>query len=411
MKKPSKTYTSGLSTNPDLPSANETLRVYVEEMLHKDKRFVGLSLYVVHVNFFWSYTISTACAGHGFIFFNPNFWDSLTHEKKKTVIAHEIWHLVLDHLERGKDLDPEDYNIAGDHVINLGLKADGFDMKGKFGTIEPCCDPKFAGMSTEQVYRIIHKQRSSAKGSIPLSGSPSPSQIEDLVKQVLQGTGIDLNKQIEDNNKKREEAVAKAPGKSTGSEARLLQTESKKVFIKEASYEEIFEDYLIDPLSGGKRTYLRPSRRPCHSGLKLKGKYPKRGKDNRLTHLVYALDVSGSISSHQANQFLRSAKTLKEKLKPKLMTVMLWDTRIKFEKTFREDESLDNIRVQAGGGTCLQPVFARVKQINPEALVIFTDLEVAIPPKPEWEVIWFVTSKTCRTNHVTYGEVYLVPEP
>ncbi len=96
------------------------------------------------------------------------------------------------------------------------------------------------------------------------------------------------------------------------------------------------------------------------------------------------------------------------------MTIILWDTSIQFEKVFREDEVLDNIPTLGGGGTDLDPVYQRVEQINPEALVIFTDLAVTIPPKPTWETIWFVPDMNVYTGYlqaVTYGDVYLVPEP
>jgi len=409
----------GTTANGDIfSSANATLTRYVDEMLQKDKRFVGMSIYVHNINFYWSNTIPTACAGDGFIFFNPEFWDKLPEDQKKTIIAHEIWHLILDHLNRGEGFDPESYNIAADHVINLTLQEDGFNIKmgDDFAGIEPCCDPQYRGMSTSQIYTKIHQDRkkNSNSHSSP-NGTPSKDQIEDLIKKALEGTNKDIKEQKEENEKERQKAISngKKAGTQTGGSDRILSTEGQKVFIKESSYAEIFKDYLTDPLSGGKRTFIRPSRRQVSGGLRLKGKFPKRGRKNRLTHLVYALDVSGSITKSQAQQFLRSAKTLKDTLNPYLMTVMLWDTQIKFEKVFREDEALDNIQVQAGGGTCLTPVYKRVRQINPEALVIFTDLDVTIPPKPDWETIWFVPNKNINTNYlnqVGYGDIYLVPE-
>jgi predicted metal-dependent peptidase len=402
-------------TQTHMRSADADLRSYVEEMLHVDRRFLGMSRYVFDINFYWVTSIKTACAGHGFIFFNPDFWDKLNEEKKKTIIAHEIWHLILNHLARGQGFDPDSYNIAGDHVINIALMEDGFVMgqHEDFGGITPCCDPKYRGMSTEQVYAKVHADRKKDPNSHkPAEGTPSADQIEDLVKDALEGTGKDLSRQIEENKAKADAAMqsGKTPGNQQGGTSRLLQAEGKKIHIKKASYEEIFEDYLTDPLSGGKRTFMRPSRRQVQGGLRMKGKFPKRGKKNRLTHLVYALDVSGSISHHMAQQFLRSAKTLKETLNPVMMTVILWDTRIVFEKTYREDETLDGISVRAGGGTNLEPVYRRVREINPEALVIFTDLCVQIPPEPEWDTIWFLPETRFNTSHVTYGEVYLVPE-
>ena len=396
-----------------LRAADADLKDYVDEMLHLDRRFVGMSKYVFDINFFWVSSIKTACAGHGFIFFNPDFWDQLSEEKKKTVIAHEIWHLILNHLERGEGFDPESYNISADHVINLGLGDDGFDVDGKFGDIEICRDVKYRGLSTEQVYAKVHKDRKKDPDSHKSpDGTPSKDQIEQLVKDALEGTGKDIGQQKAENDEARDEAVAQGQqaGTEQGGETRILQTDGVSLFIKKATYGEIFEDYLTDPLSGGKRTFMRPSRRQAHGGLRLKGKFPKRGKKNRLTHLVYALDVSGSITAKQGKQFLRSAKTLKETLNPVLMTVILWDTSIKFEKCFREDETLDNIHIRGGGGTQLEPVYKRVRQINPEALVIFTDMCVNFPPKPDWDTIWFVPDDAYIGDLPKYGEIYEIPE-
>lgn len=398
-----------------LRADDNDLRHYVEEMMHLDRRFVGMAKYVYDINFYWSLQIDTACAGHGFIFFNPEFWDKLPESKKKTVIAHEIWHLILDHLDRGDGFDPDTYNQAADHVINIGLDADGFDMDGDFGDITPCFDKQYKGLSTEQIYKKIWTKKRKNPDSAPkaVPGTPSKDQIEDLVKEALEGSGKDLQQQKEENKAKVEEVTESPPGDQPGGERILIESRGVKVFIKEAPYEEIFEDFLTDPLSGGKRTYMRPSRRQIKGGLRLKGSFPKRGRKNRLTHLVYALDVSGSITAQMRTQFLRSAKTLKEKLNPQLMTVILWDTSIQMEKVFREDEKLDGISIHAGGGTDLRPVYKRVRQINPEALVIFTDMQVIVPPKPDWETIWFVPNKYINSaclNQATYGDIYLVPE-
>lgn len=421
MTTPSSTsITSGTTVGVgELLSADNTLKSYVEEMIITDNRFKGMSRYIFDINFYWTTAIATACAGHGFIFFNPTWWDKMVHEERKTVIAHEIWHLISNHLERGRDKDPESYNIAGDYVINLTCHDEGFistlNNQGKpntdFGGAGMLIDERFRGKGTDAIYAIVHADRKKNPNSHGSSGAPSVDQIEELVQQALEGTGKDLQQQAEKHEQDRQKAVE--AGMGAGTNQSILRTEGLKIFIKKATYEEIFEEYLTDPLTGGKRTYMRPSRRQTKDGLRLKGKYPKRGRKNRLTHLVYALDVSGSITAHQKKQFLASAKTLKEKLNPQLMTVILWDDGIRFEKIFREDEVLDNIHVMTGGGTDLRPVYKRVEQLMPEALVIFTDLAVNIPPKPDWETIWFVPSMVIGDYYlkaVTYGDIYLIPE-
>lgn len=402
-----------MKENDKPKSAENTFRTLVTDMIILDKRFTGMSGYIETIEFYWSYEIETACAGHGFIFFNPDFWDKLDAEQQKTVTAHEIWHLILDHITRGEGYDAAIYNQAADHVINLILRQDQFkmDQDMDFGGVIPCCDPRFSGLSTNQVYQILYKeafqQPPSGQGSQPLNGNTSKDQIEDMIKKIT-----NVYKQSKDNAAQLEQTLAGTPGHQTGNEGILLEAAKQRVFIQKAPYEKIFEKYLTDPLSGGKRTYVRPSRRQRRGDLRLKGSYPKRGKHNRLTHLVYALDVSGSISRTDANLFLTSANTLKERLNPELMTIMLWDTQIKYEHTFKENEKLDKIRVQAGGGTSLNPVYKRVEALNPEALVIFTDLEVSIPPQPKWDTIWFVSQHINNTylQHVSYGNVYQIPE-
>lgn len=425
-----------------LKSADSTLRGYVIEMFQKDGRFVGMGSYVFDIKFYWSSEIDTACAGHGFIFFNPEFWDKLdSEEKRKSIIAHEVWHLILNHLVRGKGYDHETYNIAADHVINLGLQEDGFVMNDyeMFGGIKLYCAVKYRGWSTERIYADILKKRkdAAAKGKgIPKEAGgeggpsqPTEEQIDDLIQDVIDGeaegeepSSKTIEKIKEENAEKAEEAAdnGKGPqatsgkygsgiGSGKGGQDRILKA-TFEIKMKKAEYEDIFEDYLTEPLSSGKRTYLRPARRQMAGGLRLKGRLKKQGIRNRLTHLVYALDVSGSITSKQADQFLSSAASIKKLLNPRLMTVILWDTAIKFEKTFREDEPLDNIRVRGGGGTKLEPVYSRVKALNPEALVVFTDFQVSIPPKPDCEVIWFGTDTGNQIQHVHYGDVYLIPE-
>lgn len=246
------------SESVNLKSADGTFRSIVEDMIISDKRFVGLSSYVLQIKFWWSDAIDTACAGAGFIFFNPEFWDKLDAERRKTVVAHEIWHLILNHLDRGEGMDPESYNIAGDYVINWHLKEDGFCVDNPFGDIDILLDGKYQGMSTEQVYAKIHKQRKqNPKSHSAPNGTPTKDQIEDLIKKAIDGTGKDLGQQKEEDGNERDRAIQDAKaGSQDGSTDRMLETEGFKVFIQEATYEKIFEEWLTDPLSGGKRTFM-----------------------------------------------------------------------------------------------------------------------------------------------------------
>lgn len=407
------------STSPAIASAPPTpgmkvweageLKAIVDEWVSTDPRFVGLSRYLYNVRIFWSFEIPTACAGHGFIFFNPDFYASIPEETRKTVMVHEVWHIILRHLERGKNCDPETHNTAADHVINNALQSDGFTFDGT----DPCLDPQYAHMSTEQVYNTIWEKRQ-RDNTPPDPGSYIPaSQIEDLIEDVLEadGAGVGLDDQ-KDKSDKNIEAFSKQAGSDPGHTGILLQNSNTKVIAIGVSYQEIFKDFLVDPLSGGKRTFMRPNRRQHGmkgSKLQLPGRFPKRGHLNRLTHLTYALDVSGSITQKQAQQFHDSVRTIKELLNPEFLTVLFFDTRIVHEQMFTDKEPYTKIKVNAGGGTDLTGVYKRTKELDSEALVIFTDLCVNIPKEPDWQTIWIVPEMTYVPPDCTYGDIYLIP--
>jgi hypothetical protein len=48
--------------------------------------------------------------------------------------------------------------------------------------------------------------------------------------------------------------------------------------------------------------------------------------------------------------------------------------------------------------------------LGSDALVIFTDLCVTIPPKPKWDCIWLVPEACYSVPANIHGEVYLIPE-
>ncbi len=383
---------------------SKSLKDFIFEII-KDDLFVGLAKYITTIDFYWSREIPTACAGHGFIFYNPDFFASIPEQSRKTIVAHEIWHLILKHLERGKDYDPYYYNVAADYIINNNLEEEGFSFKDTGGLL----NPKYKYFSTEEVYEEIFKDN---KQKIDISNHVSKETIEDLIKESLKDKNItyDKQKKIIQNNI---EEVRNAIKRECVGNTIFLKNSREKVLIIEATYDNIFKKYLIDPLSGGKRTFVRPNRRQhgnLQSKLKLPGKFPKRGHLNRLTHLVYALDVSGSISQKQAQQFHDSVRTIKEMLNPEKLTVLFFDTKIVLEKTFTEYEKYKEIKVEAGGGTNLNDVYKRTKELNPEALVVFTDLCVTIPKKENWDSIWIVPSKDDVIPSNIYGKVYLIPD-
>ena len=392
----------------------QELRDIVEDLILNDPRFKNHAKFLSNVRFFWSLQCPTACAGIGFIFFNPDFYASIPPETRISVIAHEMWHLILRHIQRrAEDDDPYYKNIAEDHVINLGLSKQGFTFEGT----QPYMDPKYQGMSSRQIYNDIWAAKPEDRPQISPGSQMTPQQILDLVADTIAKMDPDdqmtMEELTEKADKQANDAVQQGCGNGNGNAGIDLEITNQLVPITGASYHDIFADYMIDPLSGGRRTYARPNRRQIGNrnagALIIPGRFHRRGKLHRLTHLVYALDVSGSITKQQATQFHNSVATIKKLLNPEKLTVLFFDTTIRLEKTFTDKEAYGNIHVVAGGGTALEPVYKRVAELDPEALVIFTDLQVGIPPQPKWHTIWFVPNALFAPPNL-YGDLYLIPE-
>jgi len=378
------------------------------EFVYEDSRFDGISEFLASIRLCWSFTIETACAGHGFIFFNPDWWDTLPEETHKTVLYHEAQHLILRHLERGENCHPYVHNIAADHVINLDATAEGFTHEGWNWV----CDPQYTGMSTEEVYALLMGNDPYEKLDFDFDAHVSREQIEEMIEEMLEKDDDDvtLEEQIE-KERIKVKLLQQGVGEAEGNIGLEFGIKTKNEMIIGATWEQILEPYIDEPSDEKKRSFARPSRRnQFGSRLIMPGRTRRKIAANRLKHLVYLLDVSGSVSVQQGKQFNNSAQTVKQLLNPELMTVMFFDTKVRHVQTFTDKEPYSRIKVRAGGGTNLEPVYRRLEQLKPEAVVAFTDLMVGIPPEPEWEMTWICPEKSNSIPDNLYGRVFLIPE-
>ena len=81
--------------------------------------FYGLLL--MHMRFAIDEEVETACTDGERIIFGTSFLDDLSDPELDFVMMHEILHVVLHHVTRGKDHDSEAFNIACDIVVNSNI--------------------------------------------------------------------------------------------------------------------------------------------------------------------------------------------------------------------------------------------------------------------------------------------------
>ena len=81
-------------------------------------------------------------------FYNPTFIAELSQEELLAVQAHESEHDARRHHTRRGGRDPVKWNIATDYGINIDLVDAGFKLPK-----DALIDPKYRGMSAEDIYR------------------------------------------------------------------------------------------------------------------------------------------------------------------------------------------------------------------------------------------------------------------
>ena len=100
--------------------------------------------------------LPTAAVDGRNLYFNTQFFNAMNNKEIEFVVAHEILHMVFDHLGRRDDRNPMLYNIAADYIVNNTLVRDRI---GTTPSIVDCFqDFKYEGWTSEEVYDELFKE-------------------------------------------------------------------------------------------------------------------------------------------------------------------------------------------------------------------------------------------------------------
>lgn len=337
------------------------------------------------LNFQWTLDLPTAAISATTLYWNPNFFESIDPDTRVTVLAHELQHNGRLHGARMGNRCPEIWNIAGDHVINLDLKAHGFYMDG----FPYLMDDKYIGWSTEDIYDDL---MNSGK---PM---PGPGEVPGLGADIIKADAKDIPKMIAS-------AVAAASIARMGKKAGDIPGETTLIideFLNPKLPWEVLLANFFNELTTEEYSFQRPNRR--YEDPLLPGKMGRNG----LEHLIYYLDISGSIEDSHILRFNSEVKSVKERFEPEKLTLVTFDTEIQDEYVFEKDDPFEKIVVTGRGGTDLRDVYAHAQKHRPTAIIIFTDLHVRIPPNPGVPIIWICVDNPKAT--VPYGRLIHIDE-
>lgn len=334
--------------------------------------------------YLWDLDCDTAWTNGQTIGWNPNFFLSLKTPARVTVLAHELNHTGQGHMIRRQNRCPDIWNIAADYVINnrLDIEKYSFDMP-----VQPFIDHQYDDMTTEQVYDLLVADGMKpfefiCPEGVPLSGDVREASTEEAVKGVK--TAIVQAQQA---------AIrANQAGSIPGDAALFIDS-----FLKPKLNWRVLLRKYFTALAKDDYSWKRPSRRYEEYLPSLQG-------DNGLEHLIYFLDVSGSITDGEIVRFNSEVRSIHKNLRPERLTLVTFDTQIQDVYEYTKDQPFDSIEVHGRGGTSLEPVKEFIQKHKPTAAVVFSDMYVKpMDEDPGSPLLWIVMDNA--KAQVPFGKI------
>lgn len=129
-------------------------------------------------------------------FFNPDFIAELKQTHLLGVQAHESEHDARHHHTRRGNRDPKKWNEATDYAINGDLKKEGFDLPDWV-----LYDPRFDGMSAEDIYRTRELDEKQSQPPTPADDESEGESGDDDAdeKNESGGNGDDAEENTDDD--------------------------------------------------------------------------------------------------------------------------------------------------------------------------------------------------------------------
>lgn len=324
------------------------------------------------------------------MYYNPDFVMELTEPELEFVVAHEVMHCCFSHMTRRGSRDPVGWNVAGDFSINLDLQEAGFTLidrpiKGK--PFKVLIDVKYKGMTTEEIYESLPKiYISIAGGGSSKDGDQDGNNVGGVLDAPGNQSAKDEVSQTWETSVRMAVAVAKAnnAGNLPGSLKRLMDELQKPKISWRDKTRNFIDASMIKDVS-----WSRISRRSASLGVLLPGLI-----SDRLNHLVFFVDDSGSINRELLTEFLSEVAGALDEGTADQLTVAYADTRVHHVDHFVPGDLVRPHELpNGGGGTAFSNSFKWVKENVPDAscIIYLTDLQVNdFGEEPNCPVLWAV---------------------
>lgn len=391
-------------------SNHDPIRKCMNTLILDEGFFATLAL---HLKIRADESIGTFATNGTDLLYAPSFASQLTDKEVTFVIAHEVLHCALGHIWRRDSRDPQKWNVACDYVVNAVL-IDHIDNGCRVMSMPNCglYDPRYKGMSAEEIYNMLPDSASQPPPQPQACGEfTDPPPESDDPQQEGEGDPADNS----DESLKPSDIMSEAEWKiasvqalnaekttNAGRASSELERIVKDRINPEIPWQELLREFT-SVITRDDYTWTRPNRRYLHAGFALPTLHTKGVGD-----IVIAIDTSGSVCPRMLSAFLSEVQSLLDSAKPKSITLLSCDTRVKNPATYQQGDDLTSYRPIGGGGTKFGPVFQYIEDndLNPLCLVYFTDgYGSCNTTEPHYPTLWLDYGK----SSYPFGHVVHVP--
>jgi len=336
--------------------------------------------------------------------YNPAFVDLLNAATLAGVLAHEVMHPALQHHTRRAKRDPRRWNEACDYAINPLLLDAGLILPD-----DVLVDPRFRGMSAEQIYSLREAEAqpesggesgsaqsmsddqgselSDQTGNDSNDGSPSVPESQGGIGQVIDAPEAGEDESVNEEQAREWEiavnqaaTLAQQAGKVPAGLRRTLEGAAEA----KVDWREMLRRLWSDTIPADS-SWMRPNRRHIWSGLYLPGVVREGAGE-----IAIAVDCSGSVNARQLRLFEAEIRSILEGQRPERVHVLYFDAEVHKVDTYVAGEML-HLEPVGGGGTDFGPCFDWLNEhgVRPQTMVFLTDLYGTFPDSaPDYPVLW-----------------------
>lgn len=356
----------------------ETQLIRARTALYIDEPFYGVL--ALRLSMKENYKIKTLCVSHKHIYYNPDYVATLSPEHTMTAIAHEVEHILKDHLNRRNGRSPGKWNAAADYVVNDALVLDGFSLHKSW-----LHNIAYRGMTADHIYTLLPDQPD-GPGDDPDDGGGDNDDY-----------GAQDDMEPDQSDEERDTAttdweiaaisaakIAKEQGKLPASQERFVD----ELTNGKVNWRERLRRFAMAHAKND-YSWSRPQRR-----LIPYGHYLPSLHSEAMSMMVAAIDTSGSIDQYTLNLFGSEVIAAKNAARPQSLVNIYCDAAVNHVDTFGEFEEV-KFKLHGGGGTDFRPPFLHLDKHGqkPDCLIYLTDGYGTFPADPPpYPVLWVMTT-------------------